>query len=535
MKYHEHFSTRHTPQSRPIPGTAQVQNNAGGFAWQVDDWTRLDRFLILGSEGGTYYVKEQELTIRNAEAVMRCINSDGVRVVNRVVEISEAGRAPKNDPALFVLAMASGVESAQTRKVALEALPRVARIGTHLFHFMEYAKHFRGRGRAFKTALQHWYNDKDPAKLAYQVLKYRQRDGWSHADILRLAKPVPASSAHDAIYAFVVGKANDKRVAWPELILDYIELQSAKTDQEVVGVIRNNQNVTWEMVPTDFLKSADVWRALLPNLPMTAMIRNLGRMTSNGLLKSMSEEAGLVANRLTDEERLRKARVHPLQVLSAMVTYGSGSGHRGNLSWQPVREVVDALDAAFYLSFGNVEPTGKRTMLAIDISGSMTWETIASVPGVTPREGAAALALVTANVEQQYMVTVFSGGWRDKVIRPVALSPRQRLDDAIHRINSMPAGGTDCALPMVYAKDENIPVDTFVVYTDNETWAGSIHPSQALERYRQHMGIPARLVVVGMVSNGFTIADPDDAGMLDVVGFDAATPRLISDFSKGDV
>ena len=51
--------------------------------------------------------------------------------------------------------------------------------------------------------------------------------------------------------------------------------------------------------------------------------------------------------------------------------------------------------------------------------------------------------------------------------------------------------------------------------------------------YRRASGIDARLVVVGMVSNGFTIADPNDPGMLDVVGFDTATPQLISDFARG--
>jgi len=75
-------------------------------------------------------------------------------------------------------------------------------------------------------------------------------------------------------------------------------------------------------------------------------------------------------------------------------------------------------------------------------------------------------------------------------------------------------------------------VDAFVVYTDSETWAGKIHPAQALREYRQRTGIPAKLVVVGMVSNGFSIADPTDGGMLDVVGFDAAAPALIADFIR---
>ena len=43
---------------------------------------------------------------------------------------------------------------------------------------------------------------------------------------------------------------------------------------------------------------------------------------------------------------------------------------------------------------------------------------------------------------------------------------------------------------------------------------------------------PRSVMSIFMVSNGFTIADPRDRGMLDVVGFDTATPQLISDFAR---
>jgi 60 kDa SS-A/Ro ribonucleoprotein len=118
-------------------------------------------------------------------------------------------------------------------------------------------------------------------------------------------------------------------------------------------------------------------------------------------------------------------------------------------------------------------------------------------------------------------------------LTPLALSPRQRLDDAIRTVSGLPFGGTDCALPMLYALEREREIDTFVIYTDSETWAGDIHPAQALRKYREQSGISASLVVVGMVSNGFSIADPQDPGMLDVVGFDTATPQLISDFARG--
>ena len=100
----------------------------------------------------------------------------------------------------------------------------------------------------------------------------------------------------------------------------------------------------------------------------------------------------------------------------------------------------------------------------------------------------------------------------------------------VRQIGNLPFGGTDCALPMVEALKHRWAVDAFVVFTDSEAWAGNIHPTQALREYRERMGIGAKLVVVAMASNGFSIADPDDKGMMDVVGFDTATPMMITDF-----
>jgi 60 kDa SS-A/Ro ribonucleoprotein len=175
----------------------------------------------------------------------------------------------------------------------------------------------------------------------------------------------------------------------------------------------------------------------------------------------------------------------------------------------------------------NVEPTGKRWLLALDVSGSMSMGTVSGVPGLTPRVASAAMALITAATEQHH---TFLGFAHEPV--PLAISPRQRLDDVVSTITNLDFGGTDWALPMLWALAHKAKVDVFVVYTDSETWYGKIHPMQALNLYRETMGIRARLIVVGMRCNGFTIADPDDAGALDVAGFDSAVPSVIADFVR---
>jgi 60 kDa SS-A/Ro ribonucleoprotein len=207
------------------------------------------------------------------------------------------------------------------------------------------------------------------------------------------------------------------------------------------------------------------------------------------------------------------------------MTYQQGKGMRGSLTWEPITAVIDALDKAFYKTFKTVEPTGKRLVLALDVSGSMAGGMVAGVPGLSPLVASAAMALVTAATESDVTIIGFSS----QMVR-LNISARQRLDDVVKTVSGLPFMGTDCALPMLWALENGVKADAFVIYTDSETWFGNIHPAQALREYREKTGIPAKLIVVGMVSNGFSIADPTDGGMLDVVGFDTAVPQVMNDF-----
>lgn len=528
-RYSSAFNTSETPQTEKIPGSTQVANSAGGFSWQLDDWGRLQRFLILGNEGGSYYTSERKMTTDNAEAVLRCIKEDGPRVVKTIVDISVGGRAPKNDPAIFALALCAAKGNDVTRKTALGAVNDVCRIGTHLFSFMDAIQGFRGWGRGLKSAIGEWYTSKELNALTYQLVKYQQRNGWSHRDALRLAHVKPVSSAHSKVLAWAVGKNMEELypgVPVPNALEGYLELQAAKTEADVVKVLKSREGLPWEIVPSEHLKSAKVWDALLPSLPLGALVRNLGRLTSVGLIAPLSNALKAVCPRLMDPEEIRKARLHPIAFLGAMGIYKQGHGDKGKLSWTPESRIIDALDFGFYTSFGNVKATGKRWMLSLDVSGSMSMGTIAGMPGITPRVGSSAMAMVTARSEANYSVMAFSSRFM-----PLDISPRQRLDDICAKTEKLPFESTDCALPMKYALEKKIPVDVFAVYTDSETYAGTPHPSQALEKYREKMGINAKLVVIGMLANPFTIADPNDAGMLDVVGFDTATPNIMSDFA----
>lgn len=525
----------------------QITNSAGGQAFAVDDWTRLDRFLVLGSEGGTYYASERKLTGENAQAVLRCLAMDGRRTVDRIVAISDSGRAPKNDPALFALALAAKRGDEETCQAAFAALPQVARIGTHLFHFAEFVKSLGGWGRGTMRAFARWYTTMEPGRLALQAVKYQSRDGWSHRDILRKAHPRAIDDRQQTIFQWMVaGWPGVGEAPHPDRVLALLwafersKRMRDRTDVRALIDLVRDYRLPHECVPTEMKRYPEVWEALLPDMGLSALLRNLGKLTEVGLLAGFSASERLVLERLRDTRALRSARIHPLQVLMALRTYAQGHGERGRLTWHPRSTIVDALDHAFYASFKSVEPTGARTLLALDVSGSMDGGVIVGMPGITPRVGSAAMALITAAIEPHHELVAFTAGKLPSMhpghgcgLSPLSISPRMRLDQVIRDISGLPFGGTDCALPMIWAQQRRIPVDVFCVYTDSETWAGKIQPVQALRAYRQTMGIAARLVVIGMVANGFSIADPEDGGMLDVVGFDTATPSIIADFARG--
>jgi len=573
------MTTADIPQSQPLRDD-QVPNNAGGFSWAVDDMQRLKRFLCLGTEGGTYYQGEKELGVENAKAILKLIaDGRGPEAVETIKTYSIEGRTSKQNPLMFALALCAKAEHLPTKQAAYAALPEVCRIPTHLFMFIKYA-HALGQnwGRAQRRAVSKWYTEQSPSKLAMAVTKYQNREGYCHRDILRLAHPSTKNPSLSFLFDYLThglekaienlnkpkeatsdnsdaeqkqnitdnnqqqtvvndeneGEENDKRTWSIEQLKEFIEIvekvKQSTDDNELVTAIRKH-NLVREHMPTNMLGSKLIWSALLKKMPLTAMIRNLGKMSEINLLTADSEEEKLVVDRLKNREQLQCARIHPFNVLVALETYKRGRGFKGKLSWEVSDKIKNALEETFYLSFKFVKPTNQRYLLALDVSGSMSMGTINGSPSITPAVGSCAMCMVTLRTEPYAKVVAFSHH-----LIPVDISKEASLESVMTTTRAISMGGTDCALPMLWAIDNKEKIDVFVVYTDSETWFGKVHPTEALKRYRQEMNSPnAKLIVVGMQSNGFTIADPNDKGMLDVVGFDSAAPQVMSLFAEGQI
>ena len=296
------------------------------------------------------------------------------------------------------------------------------------------------------------------------------------------------------------------------------------------ALIRSGRLVR-EHVPTALFGSKEIWMTLLETMPMEALLRNLGKLTQIGVVADKYKE---IAARFSNQEEVLKARIHPIKVLIASKVYKNGHGDLGSLSWTPNMFVLVAMTQLYKLSYGTITPTGKRMMVALDVSGSMSSPVLGSKI-LNCRDATVAMALLYLETEKNVNVVAFSDGLTD-----LSLPSRNQLtrgmtiDQALSATSGMAFSGTDCVLPIKHAIEKNLHVDAFIIMTDNETYAPNEHPQSALVRYRALTGIQAKLIVIGMTGNCFTIADPTDKNTLNLAGFDTSTPEIASMFLRGE-
>jgi 60 kDa SS-A/Ro ribonucleoprotein len=454
--------------------------------------SRLERFLTLGSESGAYCVAGRPLTLQDAPSLVTALREDGLRTIEMIAGVSQSRRAPNNDPALFALAVASSPKfaSAAGNAAALALLPKVARTGPDLCVFVSHVENFRGWGRALRNAVAAWYLSRSADDLACQFVTDEVTNGWTHRDLLRLAHPTPSSDQHSVVFRWAVGGAPVAIDQLPGRLHAVEKVKSAGNRYDVIRLIENH-GLTHEMIPGGWKDSPDVWEALLEHMSYATMINSLGKLTQVGVIGPGSLHTGLVAARIVDRGRIARSGIHPVELVSARAEYAGGS------RWTPVAGIVDALDEAFPLSFGNVKAMDRRICVALDASPSMAHSMCAGSPHLSAAMASLAMAKVLAAREPGAIVASFDA---------------------------------DPSLPFTDARKRGLLADAFLLFTGNHAWAEKQHPARALEAYRAATGIPAKLVVVAMPAAWSSVCDPDDPLQLDIAGFDATVPGVIRRF-----
>lgn len=471
----------------------------------------------------------------------------------------------------------------------------------------ETGKITKGFGRGVKRNLNDWFlkmKDK-PMDLAYQITKYGARNGWSFEQLIKCShlktgtgddrpkseikstsgeqhsiavsvsskekakakskttKPTVDATAFDLVLRYAVNgteemtKLAEKFSLAEEPVYKYLlSVHEAKHMEEcnvdkLINLIYINK-LTREQVPTWALKNKEVLTALLVNvgktritMPLTALLRNLGNMSA---YYALDDEIirDILCKHLLNNDVISKSRIHPVNILTAWFTYRNGQGMRGNNTWHTHSDVLKALEEMFYLSFKNVEPTGKRICFLIDASGSMQCPSLCE--SVSNSEAAALLAMIFSRSETKnddcpnhsfYLFTSTTssqvrtyGSYTGLTDVSDLIHPKAKLSEVLKSVQRSDWGTTDISMGILEAMKYRRKFDAFVVITDCDVNSG-IKPSEAMKQYRKELNLPnAKLAVIGTQGSDFTIADPSDPFMMDFCGFDSHGPKLLQEFIK---
>lgn len=543
------------------------------------DWEALEAFLRLGTVAGTYFAGGKLPVSEALALLLRCLAQDGVRVADRAIAVSLEGRALRRDAAVFALAVVAARGDVAAKALVFANLGRVCGTGAELFDFVHRVRDLRGWGRGVRRAVAGWYRGRYSDELALQVLTHRRRCGWSHRDLLRLAHPVPATREQGAVFRWILrgerglGERTVLRPlptpddsaacegglegigAWPRrfrarvyppvgelpaLIRGVERARNASKREEILSAIRE-LGLPWEAVPPRWLEDREVWRVLLQRMSVEDVLGNLGRISAAGLLVPGSAEVRRVEECLVDREQIRRAGVHPISVLLASRGYAEGGIERRGRRWEPVPSLLEALEKGFQVALENVEPVGRPVLVAIDLSRSMQ---VARVGGsrLSFLEAALAMALVTVSADPGSVVVGFTGAgsvvpgrvsWQGGVgLTLLEVFPGLRVSEALNRLPHLPLGRVDPAIPMNWALRHRLDVGGFLTLTDDLGPAGETSPGRALAEYRAARVARARGVVIRMAGGGGEPPTGGDPGIMEVSGFDALVPRVVSRFLR---
>lgn len=522
-----------TPQTQPIPGreSEMIKGRSGGWMFNAGTWKLLRRCLLIGTAQSTYYANKKELTDEFVEVVFRAIAENPDQVAEEILYASD-GRSINNSAPIFGLVLLSMGEQPEAKKAFQEIFPQVVRTGNHFYEWMSYTKSLRGFGKVIREVGKNWLSRENVQGLAYQLLKYQQRNGFSHRDALRLFHVKPPTEDHRQLFEWVVKGWEELPEEIPSAALaqiwwyEWLKRNPERTHEAIA-----NGHLTHEMAAPVGKMDKQAWQLLFNEMPIGAMLRNLGSLTELGVLRA-DERANLqrVEAVLNSKEHLRKGQIHPIDVLKALKTYKSGGSlGRSQKTWKAVPRIVDILEKAVELSFEVVEPTGKVFLHAVDISSSMSYGVVNSV-GLSCCEIATTMALVTAKAEKNYMIRGFSTQFID-----LGITSKDSFSSALSKASNQNFGGTDASVAYDWMIKNKFKADVVCFWTDSESWAGRRHPSEALAEYRQKVNPNLKAVYITLAPYGITLVDPKDPLSWDLAGFDPGVPRLIQMLATGEL
>lgn len=296
---------------------------------------------------------------------------------------------------------------------------------------------------------------------SYQLAKYRgENSSVKLVDLINLVHYKPAEKDQDTFKKLMAGELKSKNT-WESKLSK--AGQGTKTEEEK----KENKKQAWN----ELIKEN--------KLGYFALLRNL-----RNILEQAPDLEKEVVPMLTNRNAIKKSLVLPFRFLTAIKELENVDNSR---------KIIMALNDAIDISTDNVPKFPGRTLVALDVSGSMEGQ---------PAEIGSLFAAVLLKSNDADLV-LFSDGAKYKTVNP------QDSTLTIARGISYASGGTNMNAVFELIVDKKKKYDRIIILSDMQNWVEGRTPVYNWNEYKKEMGIDPNIYSFDL--NGYgTLQFPED-------------------------
>lgn len=488
-------------QTEPRPGTHKAEG--GGQLFTASDKDILRRFLLIGTAEDSYYTSAEVATEKAVELVKSFAVSQPKILVDEICNTWNDGHgrvmSHKQSAGFVAIAAVMSFSDVMWRQLITARISWLVPTLTGLYEVIEYMKQFgRGWGKTAKRLVAEWFNRND---IPYQMAKYQSRNGWGHADLIKLAHLNPTKYPCGALFDWSIKRT--------PVGLDYpyqygmALVNKADNAEGVIEIIRGF-GLTREMIPSKWHNDPTVMNELLTNMPFTALIRNLGNYAAAGLHDFGTDSLEKTVKKLKKGDK----NVHPMAIWMAIQMYSQGHGDKSSKTWRPNSHVVNALTEAYEKSFANAKPWFGKTLVAVDCSGSMHGKSLQMASAIAWMIGRinGLNSKIIAAAEQVYS----SSNDFDGCAGPLELEQKIRRETN--------GGSTNLSAILQWANAQKVRFSRIIILSDCQANTGQAF-DMALDEYRKKGDV--NIFAAQMVFNDVSLFNNNQKNVFNICGVDA--------------
>lgn len=412
--------------------TIKTTNKSGHVAYGMDDKSKLVTQVL------TSFFNEKKFYGDNSKDMVETIKRVVASDPEFIAKLAVFARREFNMRSVAHVLVAYLAHEPSGKPFARRAMRSIALRGDDLTETVAF--YLATFGKPLPHSLRNGISDKLQTMDEYQLAKYKGA-GKSVAmkDLLCLCRPKPVNDAQSELW---------QRVLNNELAVP----------------------MTWETQLSADGNNAETWQRLIDSgkVGYMALLRNL-----RNIIKADPSNISKVYETIADPNRVRKSKQLPFRFLSA---------------YKSIQEVgssaaFSALEAAVDASVDNLPKLHGRTVIAIDVSGSMS-QPVSAKSDVTCVEISTMLGLLANRICDDAIVYKFNTDIR-RGAYPLNVAVLATASEAVC------GGGTDMYLPFKAMLDNNIKADRVIIISDNECnspWRSTRTVQSLADKYRKKSG-----------------------------------------------